>query len=68
MAKSEFEFKTVKIIIEDRRDRKTYEKMIADGWEVDHILNHTVFRGATYKLQAAPQEVVFTPHLGHLLL
>lgn len=46
-----YETKVVNLIVQDRADKKKYERMLADGWEVEDVQKRTLLRGATYSFR-----------------
>ncbi|WP_121649419.1 hypothetical protein [Mycetocola tolaasinivorans] len=42
------EVKTMSIIIQDWNGKRKYEKMLAAGWTVDHIVPRALSRASTY--------------------
>lgn len=46
-----YETKVVKLIVQDRRDRKKYEQLLSDGRVIESIDPHVFFRGAQYVLR-----------------
>ncbi|MCQ9384426.1 hypothetical protein [Brevibacterium moorei] len=43
-----YDTKVMNLIVQDRKDRKKYEKMLEKGWEVELVQPRRFWRGSTY--------------------
>lgn len=48
-----YETKSLNLIVQDRRDRKRYERLLNSGWEVEIVTPRRFFRGSTYVFRRA---------------